>query len=259
EYSVGETMGESTEKMVKKWGVSRGEQDDIAHASHSNAARAWAEGRLDKQVLTAFLGADASPLKEDNLIRKNSDRASYDKLKPVFDKISGSVTAGNSSPLTDGAGALLMMSERKAKALGYEPLGYIRSYAFAARTPAEDLLLGPVLAAPMAMTRAGLELADLDIIDMHEAFAGQVACNLRGLADEDYIRSQTGLAALGEVDRDKLNVNGGSIAYGHPFGATGARIISQTLYELQRRGGGLALTTACAAGGIGVAMVLEAE
>lgn len=259
EYSVGETMGESTEKMVKKWGVSRAEQDDIAHASHSNAARAWAEGRLDKQVLTAFLGADASPLKEDNLIRKNSDRASYDKLKPVFDKISGSVTAGNSSPLTDGAGALLMMSERKAKALGYEPLGYIRSYAFAARTPAEDLLMGPVLAAPMAMTRAGLELADLDIIDMHEAFAGQVACNLRGLADEDYIRSQTGLAALGEVDRDKLNVNGGSIAYGHPFGATGARIISQTLYELQRRGGGLALTTACAAGGIGVAMVLEAE
>lgn len=259
EYSVGETMGQSTEKMVKKWGISREEQDDLAHASHANAARAWAEGRLDSQVMTAFLPPNATPLKDDNLVRKNSERAGYSKLKPVFDKASGSVTAGNSSPLTDGGAALLLMSEKKAKALGYEPLGYIRSYAFAARTPKDDLLMGPVLAAPMAMTRAGLELKDLSLIDMHEAFAGQVACNLRGLADDDYIRSQTGLGALGEVDRDLLNVNGGSIAYGHPFGATGARIISQILNELKRRGGGFGLTTACAAGGIGTAMVLETE
>lgn len=258
EYSVGETMGESTEKMVKKWGVSREEQDDIAHASHSNAARAWEEGRLDQEVMTAFL-ADGTPVKEDNLVRMNSEREGYSKLKPAFDKKTGSVTAGNSSPLTDGASALLMMSERKAKALGYEPLGYLRSYAFAAKTPADDLLMGPVLAAPMAMTRAGLSLSDIDIVDMHEAFAGQIACNLRGLADPDYIPEYTGLTPLGEVDRDKLNVNGGSIAYGHPFGATGARIISQTLHELKRRGGGLGLTTACAAGGIGVAMVLESE
>lgn len=146
EYSVGENMGESTEKMVKKWGVSRSEQDDLAHASHTNATRAWQEGRLDKQVMTAFLPPNATPLKDDNLVRKNSERAGYDKLKPVFDKVSGSVTAANSSPLTDGAGALLMMSEKKAKALGYEPLGYIRSYAFAARTPKDDLLMGPVLA-----------------------------------------------------------------------------------------------------------------
>lgn len=259
EYSVGETMGQSTEKMVKKWGVSREEQDDLAHASHSNAARAWQEGRLDSQVMTAFVGPDSQPLKDDNLIRKNSERAGYNKLKPAFDKVAGSVTAGNSSPLTDGAGALLLMSEKKAKALGYEPLGYIRSYAFDAKAPEDDLLMGPVLAAPAAMTRAGLTLEDLDIIDMHEAFAGQIACNLRGLADEDYVRHYTGLPALGEIDRSKLNVNGGSIAYGHPFGATGARIISQVLNELQRRGGGLGLTTACAAGGIGTAMVLETE
>lgn len=259
EYSVGENMGESTEKMVKKWGVSRSEQDDLAHASHVNATRAWQEGRLDKQVMTAFLPPNATPLKDDNLVRKNSERAGYSKLKPVFDKVSGSVTAANSSPLTDGAGALLMMSEKKAKALGYQPLGYIRSYAFAARSPKDDLLMGPVLAAPIAMARAGLSLADLSLIDMHEAFAGQVACNLRGLADDNYVRSQTGLAALGEVDRSILNVNGGSLAYGHPFGATGARIISQILYELRRRGGGLGLTTACAAGGIGAAMVLETE
>lgn len=258
EYSVGETMGESTEKMVKKWGVSRAEQDDIAHASHVNAARAWEEGRLDSQVMTAFL-PDGTPVKEDNLVRKKSERGSYDKLKPVFDKVSGSVTAGNSSPLTDGAAALLLMSERKAKALGYEPLGYIRSYAFAAKTPADDLLMGPVLAAPMALIRAGVSLKDLTLIDMHEAFAGQIACNLRGFEDEEYVQEYTGFSAPGEVDRSKLNVNGGSIAYGHPFGATGARIITQTINELKRRGGGLALTTACAAGGIGAAMVLEAE
>lgn len=259
EYSVGETMGESCEKMVKKWGVTRQEQDEIAHLSHTNAAKAWAEGRLDRQVMTAFIGNKATPLKEDNLVRKNSKLDSYAKLKPVFDKLAGTVTAGNASPLTDGAGALLMMSEEKAKALGYKPLGYLRSYAFAAKTPWDDLLMGPVLAAPQALARAGLSLADMTIIDMHEAFAGQIACNLKGLADKNYIPEHTGLKALGEVDRSKLNVNGGSIAYGHPFGATGARIISQSLYELQRQGGGLALTTACAAGGLGVAMVLEAE
>ena len=259
EYSVGETMGESTEKMVKKWGVSRAEQDDLAHASHSNAARAWKEGRLDRQVMAVTL-PDGRRVHEDNLVRLNSERAGYDKLKPVYDTTSGrgSVTAGNSSPLTDGAGALLLMSEEKAKALGYKPLGYIRSYAFAARDPRDDLLMGPVLAAPIAMDRAGLALSDLTLVDMHEAFAGQVACNLRGLNDAAYLKANLGRnRALGEVDRSILNVNGGSIAYGHPFGATGARVIMQMLYELQRRGGGLGLTTACAAGGIGAAMVLE--
>lgn len=115
EYSVGETMGESCEKMVKKWGVTRAEQDEIAHLSHTNAANAWAEGRLDRQVMTAFVGKDAKPIKEDNLVRQGSKLESYSKLKPVFDRVAGSVTAGNSSPLTDGAGALLMMSEEKAK------------------------------------------------------------------------------------------------------------------------------------------------
>lgn len=259
EFSVGETMGESTEKMVKKWQVSRAEQDDIAHASHSNAARAWREGRLDRQVMSVDL--PAGPLKDDNLVRKNSVRESYDKLKPVFDRDGqGSVTAGNSSPLTDGAAALLLMSEARAQAEGREVLGYIRSYAFAAKTPKDDLLMGPVVAAPIALDRAGITLADLTLIDMHEAFAGQLACNLKGLASEDYARNVLGRSkAVGEIDRNLLNVNGGSLAYGHPFGATGARVIAQALYELKRRGGGLALTTACAAGGVGAAMVLEAD
>ena len=230
EFSVGETMGQSTEKMVKKWGVTRAEQDDLAHASHTNAATAWREGRLDRQVIGVTL--NSKTLKDDNLVRKNSERGSYSKLRPVFDTAHGTVTAGNSSPLTDGAGALLLMSEARAKAEGRQVLGYIRSYAFAAKTPKDDLLMGPVLAAPIALDRAGLTLADLTIIDMHEAFAGQVACNIKGLASADYARTMLGRsAAVGEVNRDILNVNGGSLAFGHPFGATGARVIAQTLYE----------------------------
>lgn len=258
EFSVGETMGQSTEKMVKKWGVSRAEQDDLAHASHANAARAWQEGRLDRQVIEVTV--DGQALKADNLVRMNPVREAYDKLKPCFDTSgAGSVTAGNASPLTDGAAALLLMSEARARAEGREVLGYIRSYAFAAKTPRDDLLMGPVLATPLALERAGVALADLTLVDMHEAFAGQVLCNLRGLASDAYLQEMMGRGAVGEVDRARLNVNGGSVAYGHPFGATGARVIAQALYELKRRGGGLALTTACAAGGIGAAMVLEAE
>lgn len=260
EFSVGETMGQSCEKMVKKWGISRREQDDLAFASHSNAARAWKEGRLDQQVLNAQLSGGKT-LKADNLVRMNPERSAYDKLNPCFDfSGAGSVTAGNASPLTDGASAVLLMSEEKARALGYTPLGYIRSFAFAAKTPKDDLLMGPVLAAPIALDRAGITLSDLEIIDMHEAFAGQLACNLAGLASEKYATDVLGRKkAVGEIDRTRLNVNGGSIAYGHPFGATGTRVISQAIYELKRRGGGLALTTACAAGGVGAAMVLEAE
>jgi acetyl-CoA acyltransferase len=260
EFSVGETMGQSCEKMVKKWGVSRAEQDDLAHASHANAARAWKEGRLDTQVMSVALASGVN-LHDDNLVRKNPERSSYDKLKPCFDfSGAGSVTAGNASALTDGASVVLLMSEAKAKAMGYTPIGYIRSYAFAAKTPKDDLLMGPVLAAPIALDRAGITLQDLSLIDMHEAFAGQLACNLYGLASKEYAQSTLNRKkAVGEVNRDLLNVNGGSIAFGHPFGATGARVISQALHELKRRGGGIAMTTACAAGGIGAAMVIEAD
>lgn len=260
EYSTGKLMGENAEQMAQKWNATREEQDDIAHASHTNAAKAWADGKMEKEVMTAFVGSRSSPVHEDNLVRKNSERASYAKLKPVFDKQYGTVTAGNSSPLTDGAAAMILMSEAKAKALGYQPIGYIRSWHFAAKTPKDDMLMGPVLAAPIALDRAGVTLKDLTLVDMHEAFAAQIACNLKGLASPQYMKERLGRdKAVGEVDRAKLNVLGGSLSYGHPFGATGARIIVQTLNELQRRGGGLALTTACAAGGIGAAMVLEAE
>ena len=254
EYSTGKTMGQSAEAMAKTWGVTREEQDDIAHASHTNAAQAWADGKMDTEVMTA------AGVHEDNLIRMNSERAGYSKLNPVFDRENGTVTAGNASPLTDGASALLLMSENRAKELGFEPIAYIRSSAFAAKSPKEDLLMGPVLAVPTALDRAGVSLKDMDIVDMHEAFAAQIACNLRGLDSKKYMKEHLGRDdVVGEVDRSKLNLLGGSISYGHPFGATGARIIGQTANELKRRGGGLALMTACAAGGIGAAMVIEAD
>lgn len=260
EYSTGKLMGESAEQMAQKWNATREEQDEVAHASHSNAARAWAEGKMDREVMTALLDREGRAVHEDNLVRKASDRASYARLKPVFDRQHGSVTAGNASPLTDGAAAMILMSEARAKALGHRPLGYLRSYHFAAKTPKEDMLMGPVLAAPIALDRAGLGLKDMTLVDMHEAFAAQIVCNLKGLASKQYLQETLGRSrAVGEVDRSRLNVLGGSIAYGHPFGATGARVIVQTLNELQRRGGGFALTTACAAGGIGAAMVLESE
>jgi acetyl-CoA acyltransferase len=260
EYSVGETMGQSTEKMVKKWNVSRAKQDDLAFSSHFNADRAWKEGYMDQQVLSATL-SNGKTLKQDNLVRKDPKREAYDKLKPCFDlSAAGTVTAANASPLTDGASAVLLMSEAKAKALGFEPIGYIRSYAFAAKTPKDDLLMGPVLAAPLALERAGLSLDEMTLIDMHEAFAGQVLCNIKGLASQSYAEKVLHRSkAVGEVNRDILNVNGGSVAFGHPFGATGGRVISQAVYELKRRGGGVALTTACAAGGVGAAMVLETD
>ena len=261
EYSTGKTMGESAEQMAKTWGVTRAEQDDIAHASHVNAAAALSDGRMDAQRMTAFVNANGKtvPVNDDNLVRTNSERAGYDKLRPVFDKRNGSVTAANASPLTDGAAAMLLMSEARAKALGYEPLAYIRSYAFAAKTPERDLLMGPVMAAPVALERAGLALSDLTLIDMHEAFAAQVEANIRGMESKTYLPETTGHRPLGTIERDILNVNGGSIAFGHPFGATGARILIQTAHELKRRGGGLAMTTACAAGGIGAAMILERD
>jgi acetyl-CoA acyltransferase len=194
----------------------------------------------------------------DNIVRKETTLEALAALKPVFDKKYGTLTAGNSSPLTDGAAALVLMSEEKAKALGLEPLGFIRSYAYAALDPGDQLLQGPAWAAPLALDRAGLGLKDMDLVDMHEAFAAQVLSNLQAFASREFARQRLGRPEpLGEIDPARLNVSGGSIALGHPFGATGARMIHQVARELKRRGGQFALLTVCAAGGMGAAMVLE--
>lgn len=258
EPSTGLTMGESAEKMAKENGISRADQDAFAHRSHLLAAQAWADGRLREEVMSVFVPPGYEPFEEDNLVRKDSELDAYAKLEPAFDREYGSVTAANSSPLTDGASALLLMTDKKARALGFEVLGYLRSYAFAAVDPAEQLLMGPAYATPLALDRAELKLKNMDLIDMHEAFAAQILSNVQALESDSFAVNKLGRdKRIGRVDWDKLNVSGGSIALGHPFAATGARQISQTLRELRRRGGQYALCTACAAGGLGAAMVLE--
>lgn len=259
EPSTGLTMGESAEKMAKENHISRQAQDEYAHRSHTLAAEAWASGVFAEEVMTVYVPPKYEATVEDNLVRKDSNLESYAKLKPVFDRRHGTITAGNSSPLTDGASALLLMSERRAKSEGREVLGYIRSYAFVAVDPEGQMLIGPAYATPIALDRAGLKLKNMDLIDMHEAFSAQVLSNTQALESDKFAIEKLGRdKRVGRIDWDKFNVRGGSIALGHPFAATGARQITQTLRELRRRGGQFALCTACAAGGIGAAMVLEA-
>jgi acetyl-CoA acyltransferase len=196
----------------------------------------------------------------DNGVRADTSLEALGKLKPVFDRRYGSLTAGNSSPLTDGGSAVLLMSEERAKSLGYTPLGYIRSYAFTALNPGDQLLQGPAYAAPAALEAAGVKLADVDLLEMHEAFAAQILSNMKAFASKKFAEQELGRSEpVGVVDFDRFNVTGGSISIGHPFGATGARVVTQLLYELRRRGGNLGLVTVCAAGGVGFAMVLERE
>ena len=180
------------------------------------------------------------------------------KLRPVFDRKHGSVTAGNASPLTDGGSAVLLMSEERAKGDGLEPMGFVRSYAFSGLDPAGQLLQGPAYAAPMALDRAGITMADIDLMEMHEAFAAQVLSNLQALSSQKFAEEELGRSqAVGHPDLDVINVMGGSIAIGHPFGATGGRITTTLLNEMKRRDVELGLITVCAAGGLGFAMVVE--
>lgn len=260
EFSTNLRMGDSAEQMAKDHGIAREDQDKLALRSHQLAHQAWEDGKLDGEVIAGY----AEPYKEvflrDENIRADSTMEKLAKLRPAFDRKYGSVTAANSTPLTDGASGLLLMKESKAKSLGYEPLGFIRQYAFTANTVATDLLMGPTQASAKVLDRAGLQLKDLTLIDMHEAFAAQTLANVQAFASRQYAEKFLNRSeAIGEIDMNRFNVLGGSLAYGHPFAATGGRIITQTLNELKRRGGGLALTTACAAGGLGAAMIVEAE
>jgi acetyl-CoA acyltransferase len=258
EPTTGESMGQSAEKMAKINGIPRGEQDELALASHLNAAAGTRDGRLTAEIAPVFLPPGlGQAMTEDNGIRADSSLEQLAALKPVFDRRYGSVTAGNASPLTDGGAAVLLMSEERARALGHEPLGYIRSYAYAALDPGEQLLQAPVLAAPVALQRAGLTLKDIDLVEMHEAFAAQVLSNLRGFESKEWAARAGVGEPVGSVDRSRLNVMGGSISIGHPFGATGARITTTLVNELGRRGGQFGLMTVCAAGGLGFAMVVE--
>ncbi|ACA87298.1 acetyl-CoA C-acyltransferase FadI [Shewanella woodyi] len=260
EYSTGLSMGQTAEQMAKTYNISRADQDALAHRSHSLATETWNSGNLAQEVMTAHVPPYKAFIDRDNNIRENSSIESYAKLRPAFDRKHGTVTAATSTPLTDGASAILLMSESRAKALGYNPIGYIKSYAFSAIDVWEDMLMGPSYATPIALKRAGMELEDLTLIEMHEAFAAQALANMKMFASKKFAQEKLGRnRAIGEIDMNKFNVLGGSLAYGHPFAATGARLITQVCNELKRRGGGTGLTTACAAGGLGAAMIVEVE
>ena len=260
EYSTGLSMGQTAEQMAKSHGITRAEQDALAHRSHTLAAQNWLAGHMAQEVMTAYPEPCKNAVAQDNNIRFDSDLAGYAKLRPAFDRKYGTVTAANATPLTDGASAVILMNEAKAKALGYTPLGYIKSYAFTAIDVWEDMLMGPSYATPVALANAGMALSDLTLIEMHEAFAAQTLSNVKMFGSKKFANEKLNRSdIIGEIDMDKFNVQGSSIAYGHPFAATGTRMITQMLNELQRRGGGTGLLTACAAGGLGAAMIVETE
>jgi acetyl-CoA acyltransferase len=261
ESTTGLTMGESAEKMAKENGITREAQDKFALQSHHRAAEATAGGRFKEEVMTVVVPPGYDNIVEtDNLIRGDSTLEAMAKLRPVFDRKFGTITAANSSPLTDGAAAVILMSEDKAKALGLKPIGFIKSYAYAATDPFDQLLQGPLFALPVALERAKISLKDIGVIEMHEAFAAQVLSNIQWIGSKRIAQERLGRSEpVGDIDPEKINLTGGSIALGHPFGATGARIVTTVCNELQRTGQQYGLVTVCAAGGIGVAMVLERE
>ena len=259
EHSTGETMGAAAERMAKENGISREDQDAWALASHRKAHAGAEDGRLAAEIAPLHVPPRyEATVTRDNGVRADTSLEKLAALRPVFDREFGSVTAGNASPLTDGASAVLLMSPRRARELGVEPLGHVRSFAVAALDPAAQLLQGPAYAAPVALDRAGLSMADIDLLEMHEAFAAQVLSNLQAWDSADFCRDELGRAGrVGHPDPEAINVMGGSIAIGHPFGATGGRLTTTLLHELRRRDGQFGLVTVCAAGGMGFAMVLE--
>ena len=258
EPSTGESMGQSAEKMAKENGIARRAQDELALMSHQRAAAGTADGRLTGEIVPWFGGRGMDEVSAaDNGIRADTSLDQLGKLRPVFDRRYGTVTAGNSSPLTDGAAAVLLMAEEKALALGYEPLAFIRSYAVAAVDPAWQLLMGPAFAVPRALERAGIRFQDCGLVEIHEAFAAQVLSNVQAWGSAEWA-DRLGLPGpVGEVDWARTNVLGGSIAMGHPFAATGARIVTQLANEMRRRDVQFGLISICAQGGMGYAMVLE--
>jgi acetyl-CoA C-acetyltransferase len=248
-------MGEHCEMMAKEWLVSRESQDEIALASHKKAAEAYERG-FYKDLVASFRG-----IERDNILRPDTTLEKLAALKPAFDKTSGqgTLTAGNSTPLTDGASACLLSSEAWAKAHGHEPLAYLRDAQVAAVdfVHGDGLLMAPTIAVPALLARNGLTLQDFDFYEIHEAFAAQVLCTLRAWESEDYCQKKLGRGALGSIDQSRMNVVGSSLALGHPFAATGARIVATAAKLLKEKGSGRALISICTAGGMGVTAIVE--
>ncbi|MES2767595.1 MAG: acetyl-CoA C-acetyltransferase [Bdellovibrionota bacterium] len=256
EKRTGKSMGDHCEMMVKEWKIPREAQDELTFISHQNAAKAYKEGFYEDMVIN-FKG-----LKRDGILREDTTKEKLAKLKPAFDKTSGqgTLTAGNSTPLTDGASAVLMASEEWAKANNLPVLAYFVDAQVAALdfVHGEGLLMAPTIAVSELLKRNNLTLQDFDFYEIHEAFAGQVLCTLKAWEDPDYCKKVLGRdKPLGSIDRSKMNVKGGSVALGHPFAATGARIVASLAKILNQNGKGRGLISVCTAGGMGVVAIVE--
>lgn len=259
DLSSGLTMGAAAEKMARENGIAREAQDVYAYESHMKAVAAWEKGVYDDEVMPLPVPPRyKETVVQDGIPRADSTLEKLSTLRPAFDRKYGSVTAGNASPLTDGAAAVLLMEEKTAKRLGFEPKAFVRAWGFAALDPAWQMLMGPSFATPIALERAGLGLDEIDVIDMHEAFSAQMLSNLQAFGSADWAKKYLDRdEPIGEIPAEKLNLYGGSISLGHPFAATGARQALTMANELQRRDTGTALITQCAAGGLGAALIIE--
>lgn len=256
EFSTNETMGHSADRLAATFGVTRKEQDDFSRRSHTNAKKAQEAGNLSDVVpVKVPKGKDFVSL--DNGIRIASEEQMA-KLKPAFIKPHGTVTAANSSYLTDGASACLIMTEEKAKQLGLTPKAYFRAFTYVSQDPKDQLLLGPAYATPKVLDMMKLKLSDVSVLEYHEAFAGQILANIKAMGSDKFATDVMGLKQkVGDVDMNKLNLWGGSLSIGHPFGATGVRLAMHSANRMIKEDGQFALIAACAAGGQGVGMIME--
>ncbi len=258
EFSTGVTMGQDADRLAARFGVTRKEQDAFALRSHQLAAKAWEDGVFTHEVTPVLVPEEFTPLERDNTIYADTSMEKLAKLKPVFVKPHGTITAGNASPITDGASATMLSTLEWAKAEGYRPQVAIAGYAWSAQDPDGELLLGPAFTIPTLLNEAGLSLNDISVFELHEAFAGQVLANLRALNDKRFCTQRLGLKdAFGEIPMDLLNTQGGSLSLGHPFGATGGRLLIAAARRLVESGGEFALISACAAGAQGNSILLK--
>ncbi len=258
EFSTGLTMGQSCERLAKRVGVSRRDSDEFAVRSHVLADRAWKEGRYADEVVPVEVAPAFDLVSADDGPRGDSTVESVSALKPAFDRDFGLLTAASSSFLTDGGSAVLLMSREKASALGYAPKSVIKDAVYAAGDPLEELLAGPALTIPMLLKKTGLSVKDIGVWEIHEAFAAQVVANLRLMQDKRFLSERVGFdGVMGEIPLDQVNIWGGSLSLGHPFGATGGRLVATATRRLQVSGARYAIVSGCAAGGQGSAILLE--
>jgi acetyl-CoA acetyltransferase family protein len=258
EFSTGLSMGQSADRLAARWQVSRQEQDQYAMRSHHRAALATQQQILQDEILKTLVPPSFKMVDVDNGFREDTSMEKLGNLKPAFYSHYGTITAGNSSFPSDGAAAALLMSRARARELGYIPLAKLTSYSYVGCDPMDELLLGPAYAIPRVLGEAGLRLEEIDVFEMHEAFAGQILANLRALNNDEFCREKLGWNdKVGEIPIDRLNLLGGSLSLGHPFGATGIRLLTTCCNRLHREEGIFGLISSCAAGGLGHAMVIE--